>query len=122
MKTFVSTAALILSLTAAGAVSAQPKEVAGDLKGGLDWAVAAPQGASWTLDCRFRPVTIRGVYQNRMQVSGTGPQRGNLPTDNGSCTLTKTGGDGNVGVALVKDGKPTAAGSTGAAPAVINVF
>lgn len=122
MKTFVSTAALIAAIAVAGAASAQPREVAGELAGGLDWAVAAPQGAAWTMECRFRPVTIRGIYQNRLQTSGTGPQGGRLPTDNGSCTLTKTGGEGTVGVALVKDGKPTAAGSNGSAPAVINVF
>jgi len=67
-------------------------------------------------------VTIRGVHQNRFQVAGEGNQTGRLPTDNGSCTLTKTGGEGRIGVALVKNDQPTAAGSDGSTPAVINVF
>lgn len=122
MKTFVATAALIASVAAAGFANAQPREVGHDLDGGLSWAVAAPQGASWTMQCRFRAVAIRGVPQNNMSMQGTGPQTGRLPTDNGSCTVTKTGGTGNVGVALVKEGQPTSAGTNGSAPAVINVF
>ncbi len=122
MKTFVSTAVLALSVAAGSVAVAQPREVADNLKGGLSWAVAAPQGASWTMECRFRSIAIRGVPQNRMSVSGEGNKTGNLPTDNGSCVLTKTGGEGRIGVALVKNGQPTAAGSDGSTPAVINVF
>jgi len=122
MKTFVSTAVLALSVAAASVAVAQPREVGENLQGGLAWAVAAPQGAAWSMECRFRPVTIRGVHQNRFQVAGEGNQTGRLPTDNGSCTLTKTGGEGRIGVALVKNDQPTAAGSDGSTPAVINVF
>lgn len=122
MKTFVSTAVLALGVAAASMAVAQPREVGHDLKGGLAWAVAAPQGAAWTMECRFRAIAIRGVPQNVMKVSGEGDQVGRLPTDNGSCVLTKTGGEGRVGIALVKNDRPTAAGSDGSAPAVINVF
>lgn len=122
MKFLVSTAALALTVAAASVAVAQPREVGQDLQGGLAWAVSAPGGASWTMECRFRPVTISGVHQNRLQMSGTGDQMGRLPTDNGSCTLNKTAGEGRVGMALVKNNKPSAAGSDGSAPAIINVF
>lgn len=130
MKTFVSIVAAGLTLAAAslvpaGVAQAQlvgDREVAGNLEGGLPWAVAANEGASWRLECRFRPITIRGVYQNRMVREGKGPQTGKLPTDNGRCNLTRLTGEGNIGVALSKAGKTTAAGSTGETPASINVF
>ena len=121
MKTAISIVAAGLTLIAGSVALAQPAEVAQDLKGGLPWAVAADANATWRLECRFRPVTIRGVYQNRMVREGKGPQIGNLPTDNGSCTLTRLTGGGNIGVAVIKDGKPVAKGTTGA-PAIINVF
>lgn len=119
---------LAIGLLAAAPAGAQT-HVGRDTSGGLAWAVAAPQGASWTLACRFRPVTWEvNAYEkqrwaNSFQQAGQGAARGNLPGDNGRCTLTKTGGEGPVGVALVKDGTPTAAGTADpAAPAYINVF
>lgn len=97
--------------------------------GGLHWAVAAPHGATWSLSCGFTPVTLdmgqydREHWANRLNRAGQGAQRGRLLGDNGSCTLTKTGGAGPVGVALVKNGLATAAGTNNAArPAQINVF
>ncbi|GAA0390840.1 hypothetical protein GCM10009093_16830 [Brevundimonas terrae] len=122
MKTVVSILTAGAALLAASVATAQPKEVAGNLDGGLPWAVAAQDGTAWRLECRFRPVAIRGVYQNRMTREGKGASTGNLPADNGSCTLTRLSGEGNIGVALVKDGTPTAAGSIGTTPAIINVF
>ena len=122
MKTVVSIVTAGLTLMAGTMAYAEPKEVYGDLQGGLAWAVAADEGASWRLECRFRPVTIRGVYQNRLVREGKGPQKGRLPTDNGRCSLTRLSGEGNIGVAVVKDGTPIAAGSTGATPASINIF
>ena len=116
----------VLALSAAavaGAASAQSaREVGNDPYTGLHWSVAAPQGASWTLECGFAPVTIRGVHMNRINHTGTGRMAGRLPGDNGSCRVTKTGGQGPVGVAVVKNGQATAAGTNGAAPAVVNVF
>ena len=117
----------VLALSAAavaGAASAQSaREVGNDPYTGLHWSVAAPQGASWTLECGFAPVTIRGVHMNRINHTGTGRMAGRLPSDNGSCTVTKTGGQGGVGVAVVKNGAATAAGTNDPAkPAVVNVF
>jgi len=115
------TSALILIAALATPALAQGSQTTPD--GGLHWSVAAPQGASWSLECRFAPVTIQNKMLNRFAVTGTGPQRGRLPGQDGRCTLTKTGGAGPVGVALVKNGQPTAAGTNDpAAPAAINVF
>ena len=127
MKTVVSILAAGVTLLAAAVAplsiaNAQPREVAGDLKGGLPWAVAAHEGASWRLECRFRPVTIRGVYQNRMVREGKGPAIGRLPTDNGRCNLTRLTGEGNIGLALTKAGNTSANGTTGTTPAAVNVF
>lgn len=109
------------ALTAAGGAAAQ-QEVGKNPYGGLHWSVAAPQGASWALECGIAPVTVRGIHMNRVNYTGTGPQRGRLPGQDGGCKLIKTGGAGPVGLALVKNGQPTAAGSNGTAPAVVNVF
>lgn len=113
--------ALILTVAMVTPALAQSALVTPD--SGLHWSVAAPQGASWSLECRFAPVTIQNQMLNRFAVTGTGPQRGRLPGQDGRCTLTKTGGAGPVGVALVKNGQPTAAGTNDPAkPAFINVF
>jgi len=78
----------VLALSAAavaGAASAQSaREVGNDPYTGLHWSVAAPQGASWTLECGFAPVTIRGVHMNRINHTGSGRMAGRLPGDNGS--------------------------------------
>lgn len=121
MKTVVSIVAAGITLIAGSVAFAQPAEVAGNLDGGLPWGVAAEDNTTWRLECRFRPVTIRGVYQNRMVREGKGTQSGYLPTDNGSCTLTRLTGEGNIGVAVIKNGQVTRKGTTGA-PAIINVF
>ncbi len=120
MKSTLS-AALILSATLAAPAFAQGAQTTPT--SGLHWSVAAPQGASWSLECRFAPVTIQNKMLNRYAITGAGPQRGRLPGQDGRCTLTKTGGDGPVGIALVKNGQATAAGANDpAAPARINVF
>ena len=97
--------------------------------GGLHWHVSAPQGAAWALECGFRPVTMhmsqydRQHWANRFRRQGQGSQSGRLPSDNGRCTLTRTGGAGPVGIALVKNGVATAAGTNDPArPASIHVF
>lgn len=115
-----------LSLTAAAAVGAgaavAQQEVGKNPYNGLHWSVAAPEGASWALECGFAPVTVRGIHMNRVNHAGSGPQRGRLPGQDGGCRLVKTGGAGAVGLALVKNGQATAAGTNGTAPAVVNVF
>ena len=122
--TLIFAAVLTAAVAASGAASAQKtQEVGQNPYGGLHWSVAAPEGATWALQCQFAPVTVRGIHINRINHTGSGHMAGRLPGDNGSCRLTKMGGEGSVGVALVKAGKPTAAGARdAAAPAVINVF
>lgn len=120
---------LTLALVSSASGASAQVDVGSNHYGGLTWAVAAPQGAAWSLSCGFSPVTLhmsqydRKHWANRLTRSGRGPQRGRLPGDNGSCTLTKTGGSGPVGVALVKNGVATAAGTHHSErPAQINVF
>ena len=125
MKTALIFAAVLTAAVAvSGAASAQrTEEVGQNPYGGLHWSVAAPEGASWTLQCQFAPVTIRGIHMNRINHTGTGRMAGRLPSDNGSCTVTKTGGQGGIGVAVVKNGVATSAGTNDPAkPAVVNVF
>ena len=125
MKTpLIFAAVLTAAVAASGAASAQKtEEVGSNPYNGLHWSVAAPQGATWALECQFAPVTVRGIHFNRINHTGTGRMAGRLPSDNGSCRVTKTGGEGGVGVALVKNGVATAAGTNDPAkPAVINVF
>ena len=109
--------ALILAgLVGAGAASAQV-HVGANVEGGLPWSVAAPQGASWSLVCRFSPVTYEASqwdlrhWTNKIATTGTGAARGRLPHRDGRCTLTKTGGPGPVGIALVRDGEVQAQGT-----------
>ena len=121
---------LALGLTglAASAASAQTN-VGENHYGGLHWHVAAPGGASWSLVCRFRAVQMqmnqyeRFYWANTLTRQGSGPMAGRLPEQNGRCTVTKTGGAGPIGLAMVKDGKAVADGSNDPArPAVATVF
>lgn len=106
-------AAVILTLGPAGGASAQT-DVGADHATGLPWSVAAPGGASWSLVCRFSPVTMemnnydRQHWANGLTRSGHGAMRGRLPVDNGWCILTKTGGPGSVAIAMVKNGEARA--------------
>lgn len=123
MKVSLISALTLSAAVVAGAASAQSsREVGKDPYHGLHWSVAAPQGAEWSLECRFAPVTIKGIHMNRITHTGSGRMAGRLPGDNGTCRVTKTGGQGPVGVAVVKNGEAKAAGTNGDAPAVVNVF
>ena len=125
MKTSLIFASVLTAAVAVSGAASAPKteEVGQNPYNGLHWSVAAPQGASWALECQFAPVTVRGIHFNRINHTGTGHMAGRLPSDNGSCRVTKTGGEGGVGVALVKNGVATSAGTNDPAkPAVINVF
>lgn len=125
MRHLARLAPWIIALTATSTLAQDRTEDAYD---GLHFHVAAPQGASWSLECRFRPARITiNAYErrvtNQLSYSGSGPRAGRLPGDNGRCVLTKTGGTGPVGVALVKAGVPTAAGTNDPTkPAAIDVF
>ena len=111
---------LASSLVLAGLVAATPSlaqvHVGANVEGGLHWAVAAPQAAAWSLVCLFAPVTYeanrydRRRWTNKITTTGTGARQGRLPQQDGRCTVTKTRGPGPVGVALVRDGVPHAAG------------
>ena len=107
---------LILVATVFAPVASAQTHVA-DVEGGLHWSVAAPQGASWSLVCRFAPVTYaastyeRRTWTNKIATTGTGAARGRLPQQDGRCTVTKTGGPGPVGVALVRGDEVQAAGT-----------
>ena len=109
MRGFV-TLVVVTSLSAASAASAQT-HVGRNVEGGIPWAVAAPQGASWSLVCRFAPVTYEASqwdlrhWTNKIATSGTGAARGRLPHQDGRCAVTKTGGPGPVAIAMVKDGE-----------------
>lgn len=119
----VSIPAAILAAAVASTATAQNLGIGGRLDQGLPLSVAAPQGASWSLDCRFRPVTVTGRSLNSITHQGSGPRRERLPGDNGRCTLTKTGGEGPIGLAVVKNGTATAAGTNDpATPASVQVF
>lgn len=116
-------------MAAAASSAASQTDLGKNHQGGLHWAIAAPQGARWSLQCGFSPVTLdmsqydRQHWANRLTRTGHGAQRGRLPGENGSCTLTKTGGAGPIGIALVKDGLATAVGTNQPSkPAYINVF
>lgn len=114
---------LAILLIAATPATAQDLGIGGSLDQGLPLAVAAPGGASWTLECRFRPVRVNGRSLNSISHQGSGPRRERLPGDNGRCTLTKTGGEGPIGLAVVKNGTATAAGTNDpATPASVQVF
>ena len=107
---------LLAGLASAGSASAQT-HVGTDVEGGLHWSVAAPQGASWSLVCRFSPVTYEASpydlrhWTNKVSTRGTGADRGRLPQQDGRCTVTKTGGPGPVGVAMVRGAEVQSAGT-----------
>ena len=102
---------LFLSAALAASPGAAQTHVGSNIEGGLHYSVAAPQGASWRLDCRFPPVTYyrnnydRRAWINHLTDQGHGPSRGRLPLDSGYCEVTKTGGDGPVAIAVGRTGK-----------------
>ena len=130
MRRRATSAIILTGMTASlGAPASAQTHVGANPNGGLHWHVAAPQQAVWSLICRFRPITYEASrydklhWVNRLERQGQGPQAGRLPGDNGRCRLTKTGGPGPVGLALVKNGVATAAGTNDPArPAVVTVL
>ena len=121
-------AMVILAATAATTAEAQTN-VGANLEGGLAWHVSAPQGASWRLECRFRPVIYEATiyndraWANRIGDRGRGSRGGRLPSDNGSCTVTKTGGNGPVAIAMIKNGESQVAVTRDPArPAAVGFF
>lgn len=112
-------AILTLAVLAAASPAGAQVDVGMNIEGGMHWAVAAPQGASWRLVCRHPPVIYhrsnydQRAWTNRLTREGDGPANGRLPLNQGDCRLTKTGGDGPVGIALVRPGERVAKGVRG---------
>lgn len=117
-------ALMIAVLAAAGTAQAQATRQTENGYAGAHFAVAAPGGAAWAMNCGFPPHQIPGTGTvNRFDLTGEGAAAGRLPTWRAWCSLTKTGGEGPVGFALVKDGAPTAAGTNDpAAPARVEIY
>ncbi|QTN20432.1 hypothetical protein HZ989_05045 [Brevundimonas sp. AJA228-03] len=126
------TRAIAVATTVLAAVPAHAMaqtDLGANHEGGLYWHVAAPGGATWTLVCRFRPATIRvNQYDthrwiNRLNTRGRGPQAGRRPVNNGDCTVTKTGGAGPVGIAIVRGADVVADGAASVGErAAVGVF
>lgn len=121
-------ALVLLAAVAAPAAGAQTR-LGADIESGLPWHVAALQGASWSLVCRFRPVTYQAstynkeAWANRIAQRGRGSMGGRLPADDGSCTVTKTGGRGAVAIAMIKNGEARVAVTTDPSkPAAVGFF
>lgn len=119
---------MVLLVACASAADAQTR-LGADIESGLPWHVAALQGASWSLVCRFKPVTYeastynREAWANRIAQTGRGSMGGRLPGDDGSCTVTKTGGRGAVAIAMIKNGESQVAVTTDPArPAAVGFF
>lgn len=97
----------ILATVAVSAAGAQT-HVGKNIEGGMHWAVAAPEGATWLLSCRFPPVTYwesrydQKHWINKLERPGEGTDRGRLPINIGHCYVTKTGGRGPVGIAVAR--------------------
>ena len=121
-------AVVLLAAVAASSAGAQT-HVGANLEGGLPWHVAALQGASWSLECRFKPVTYEAsrydtaAWANRIAQIGRGSMGGRLPSSDGTCTVTKTGGRGAVAIAMIKNGEAQVAVTTDPAkPAAVGFF
>lgn len=121
--------ALVAALTLAGATAASAQvNVGRNQESGLPWTVTAPGGAGWTLVCRFVPVIMemnqydRQHWVNKQTQSGRGAASGRLPGQDGRCTLTKTGGAGQVGLALIKNGETRRQTTTDPARPAVVVF
>lgn len=98
--------AALLSLGAVGSAGAQTF-VGDSTENGMHWHIAAPQGATWTMECRFRPVTYQATpyerrWINKISQPGQGSLPGRLPANDGYCSVTKTGGPGPIGIAVVR--------------------
>ncbi|MBU1346818.1 MAG: hypothetical protein KKA16_07685 [Alphaproteobacteria bacterium] len=108
--------AIVLGLMVVAPTASAQVHLGKNFENGLHWSVAAPQGASWSLECRFAPVTYEASqydlrhWTNRIRTGGTGADRGRLPQQDGRCTVTKTGGAGPVGIAMVRGSEVVADG------------
>lgn len=116
MRSAAAICTLVIGLFWTGVSSAQTY-VGQNTENGMHWHVAAPEGASWRLECRFPPVIYqrntydRRAWMNKITVRGEGPQDGRLPLNVGHCRLWKTGGAGPVGIGLSRPGETASDGT-----------
>jgi len=119
---------IIVVLTGALVVLAQPEETPID-PSAASWQVVAHKSVRWSLTCRVMAEKLdRSAYNprdwvNRMDHDGRGSDAGQLVTDNGRCTLTKTRGKGPATLVVAKNGQRQAETTdTGLKPAYAEVF
>ena len=106
--------AALLSFALVGPATAQTF-VGDSTENGMHWHIAAPQGASWRMECRFRPVIYQfNQYErrwiNKISQPGQGSLPGRLPDNDGYCRVTKTGGPGPIGIAIARGDEVVADG------------
>jgi hypothetical protein len=124
----VALGVVAVGLTAAVVIFAQPEPVPID-PAAASWKVEADKSVRWSLTCRVMAEKVtRSAYNphdwvNRMDRAGKGPDSGQLVTDNGRCTLTKTAGKGPATLTLVKsDQRQAQTTDIGRKPAYAEVF
>ena len=118
----------VMALTAAVVVLAQPEPAPID-PAAASWTVTAHRSVRWSLTCRVMAEKLtRSAYNphdwvNRMDRQGRGSDAGQLVTDNGRCTLTKTAGKGPATLTLAKIGSQASQSTdTGRKAAYAEVF
>ena len=119
---------VVVALTATVVVLAQPAETPID-PAAASWTVTAHTSVRWSLTCRVMAEKLtRSAYNphdwvNRMDRQGRGSDAGQLVTDNGRCTLTKTAGKGAATLTLAKIGSQASQSTdTGRKAAYAEVF
>jgi hypothetical protein len=89
---------------------------------GLPISVAT-QGASYSVDCRFKAVELPGKgVVNAAQYEGSDAWTTNAPGDNARCKLTKTAGEGPVTISIVKGETRTATAEAAGETVNLQVF
>ena len=124
----VATGVFVVALTGAIVFLTQPEPAPLD-PSAASWTVAADKSVRWSLTCRVMAEKLaRSAYNphdwvNRMDRAGRGSESGQLVTDNGRCTLTKTAGKGSATLTVAKNGRQASqATDTGQKPAYAEVF
>ena len=127
MKSLAAGVAAV-ALTAGLVIFAQPQPEPID-PSAASWTVTAHRSVRWSLTCRVMAEKLaRSAYNpndwvNRMDREGRGSDAGQLVTDNGRCTLTKTRGKGPATLTVAKNGQSAAQTTdTGLKPAYAEVF
>ena len=119
----IAATAVVLAGALSGALSGPAAALPG-IPEGMPYRVTADRDASWTLVCKFRAIRVWGQgLINQYTAAERGPSRGNLPSDNARCILTKTSGPGAVVLTLTK-GKVarTATAARAGAPVKLSVL